>query len=226
MISALFSNFSRSGLRLCFSRCATSSFCQVMRARRAVSPLPIAGATERGPSGIASELGVAVASEATDSVEAWVCTAAILVSSSLGLFGLVRRHQPVGLVGLGRDVLRQLGLLDLGLLLGQRRRRHRRIGVRSRRQVGGFPAHRREFDADLDRIGAGCRPRFRLRANARSPARRSRGAARARPPRPGPTAVATVSVRFRGRTSRRRPRFRVSGCREERCRERPPAPPA
>ena len=74
------------GYRLCLSRCATSSFCQVARARRALSPVPITGATERCPSGMASELGVAVASAATDSVEAEVCTAAIFGSSSFGFF--------------------------------------------------------------------------------------------------------------------------------------------
>ena len=46
--------------------------------RCTLSPVPCTGATERGPSGMASVEGVAVASAATDSVEADVSTAAIL----------------------------------------------------------------------------------------------------------------------------------------------------
>ena len=61
------------------------------------------GATERIPSGITSELGVAVASAATDSVEAEVCTAAIFGSSSLGFFNsfsVTTRSASSGSVGL------------------------------------------------------------------------------------------------------------------------------
>ncbi len=50
----------------------------------------------------------------------------------LGFLGIVRRHDPIGLLGFGRHFLGQFGLLDLGLLLGLRRRSDRRIGVRTR----------------------------------------------------------------------------------------------
>ena len=142
---------------MCLSRWAISSFCQVARTRRALSPVPIAGATERCPSGMASELGVAVASAATDSVEACVCTAAIFGSSSFGFFELVLRHHPVGLFGLGRLVLRQLGFLDLGLLLGKLWRCRGGIGIRTGRQVGHFTPHRGQFESDFDR---GCAERI------------------------------------------------------------------
>ena len=72
----------------------------------------------------------------------------------LWLAGIVGRHHPVGIVGLGRHVLWQLGLLELGLLLGQRRRSDGGVGVRTRRQVGGFQMRRGHFQADLDRGSA------------------------------------------------------------------------
>jgi hypothetical protein len=101
--------------------------------------VPITGAMERCPSGMASELGVAVASAATDSVEAF------------RLPRLVLRHHPVGFFGLGRLVLRQFGFLDLGLLFGELRRSRGSIGVRARRQVRHFTAHGGHFETDLDR---------------------------------------------------------------------------
>ncbi len=106
---------------------------------------------------MASVLGVAVASAATDSVEAEVSTAATLGSSSLGFFEFVRRHHPIRILGFGRHFLGQFRFLDLGLLLGQRRRSDRRIGVRTGRQIGGFKVRRFHLQSDLDR---GCAQRI------------------------------------------------------------------
>ena len=41
----------------------------------------------------------------------------------LRLFRVARRNDAIGILGLGRPVLRKVCLLDLGLLLGNRRRR-------------------------------------------------------------------------------------------------------
>ena len=54
--------------------------------RRALSPVPCAARPSAAASGMLSRLGVAVASAATDSCEACVCTVATLVSSSIGFF--------------------------------------------------------------------------------------------------------------------------------------------
>ena len=67
------------------------------------------------------------------------------------LFRLVLRHHPVGLFGLGRLVLRQVGFLHLRLLLGELGRSCGSIGVRTRRQVGHLTAHGGHFESDLDR---------------------------------------------------------------------------
>ena len=68
-----------------------------------------------------SELGVAVASAATDSVEAEVCTVAILVSSSFGFwesFGVTTRSGSSVSVGVSFGSSESL---QLGLLFGNRR---------------------------------------------------------------------------------------------------------
>src|ERR1700723_3409643 len=51
---------------------------------------------------------------------------------------LVLRHHPIGLFAFLRRFLWQIGRLDLRLLLGQRRRGHGSIGVRTRRQLSVF----------------------------------------------------------------------------------------
>ena len=166
------------------------------------SPVPCAGATDRGPSGTASVLGVAVASAATDSVEAEVCTVGDLRIVFLRLVRIVLRHHPIGIFGFGRHFLRQFGFLDLGLLLGERRRRDRRIGVRARRQIGGFEMRRCHLQPDLDRRRARRIVGIVVRADARPPARRRRHEAQARPPPRKSTAAGKAFVRCRGRTSR------------------------
>ena len=116
--------------------------------------MPIAGATERGPSGMDFELGVAVASAATELGRCHRLHRRDLRIVFLGLLRFVLRHHPVGFFRLGRLVLRQLGFLDLGLLLVELGRRGGRIGVRTGWQVGHFPSYRRHFQPDLDRLGA------------------------------------------------------------------------
>ena len=68
------------------------------------------------------------------------------------LLAVVRRHDAVRrLFGLGRNGFWQIGVLDLGLLLLNRRRCHGRFSVRARRQVCRFIAGRGHFKPDLDR---------------------------------------------------------------------------
>jgi hypothetical protein len=67
---------------------------------------------------------------------------------------VVRRDDAIGVLGLDRHVLRQVGLLDLGLLLGKLRRGLRRIGVRTRRQVLFLDLGRGHLHRELGGIGA------------------------------------------------------------------------
>ena len=106
---------------------------------------------------MASELGVAVASEATDFGRRLRLHGRDLRIVFLGLFRLGLRHHPVGLFRLGRLVLRQFGFLDLGLLLGKLGRCRGGVGVRTGRQVGHFTPHRCQFESDFDR---GCTERI------------------------------------------------------------------
>ena len=81
IITLAFLNFCSGGLRLCLSKCALNCVNQDAFMRCSAFPVPCTGAWERS-SGASSTLGVAVASAATDSTEAVVCTAASLGSSS------------------------------------------------------------------------------------------------------------------------------------------------
>ena len=130
---------------------------------------------QRGLPGV-SVVGVgAIASCATDSCEAAVCTVATFGSSSVGFLISFGVTVPIGVVGLGRPVLWQVGLLDLGLLLGERGRSHRGIGLRSRRQVGLLGRRRRSAPRRCrSHWRRASRRRHRWTADARTPAPRRR----------------------------------------------------
>src|ERR1700694_3582065 len=63
--------------------------------------------------------------------------------------GIVRRHHPIGIVGLSGYILWQLGFLKLRLLLGKRGRSDGSIGIRTGREVGGLSARRHPLQAAL-----------------------------------------------------------------------------
>ena len=132
------------------------------------------------PSGMASELGVAVASAATDSVEAAVCTAAIFGSSSFGLlesFGVTTRSGSSASVGVSFGSSVSLTSAFCSASAGEATDASvsgpggRSVGSRLRR--GQFAGRSRSQ-------ARRARRRHRRSADARSPAPRRRGEARAR----------------------------------------------
>ena len=129
----------------------------------------------------------------------------------------------------GRRVLWQLGFLDLRLLLGERGRSHRRVGIRSRRQVGRPRACGEAISRPISIAGAPRARRRRRSADARPPAPRRRDAARRRRPLRKSRAAGKAFARDRGQTSlisrSRLCRCAAAGAPPAR-RERPRAPPA
>ena len=113
--------------------------------------MPTFGAFAVSASGaFSSSVWREVASWATDSVEACGLHRGDLRIVLLGLLRLVLGHDTIGILGLGRRVLWQVGFLHLGLLLGKLRRGDRGIGVGSRRQILVGDLWRGHLERDLD----------------------------------------------------------------------------
>ena len=83
----------------------------------------------------------------------------------LRLLRLVRRDDPIRIVGLGRRRFRQIAVLDHRFLLDHGGRRRCRLGIRSDRQVARIGPRRRQLDADLDRRRAEVRIAVGLHRN-------------------------------------------------------------
>ena len=180
--------------------------------RRALSPVPCAGATERGPSCMASVLGVAVASGGDRFRRGGGLHRGdlriVFLAASCDSFGVTTRSGSS--VSVGMSFGRSVSLTSAFCSASAGEATDASASGPGGRSVASS-VRRRQSPGRSRSPARPANRRHRRSADARTPARRRRHAARAPPPLRKSTAAAKVSARCRGRTSSIAPALRVSG---------------